>query len=553
MHLNACIVIPVYNHRDTMLRMAPELDKLDLPCIMVNDGSDAETTAGLEDIAVRFPHFQHVKLSENQGKGGAVMAGFEAAREQGFTHAVQIDADYQHHLEDIPKFIAKATAHPEALILGKPQFDQSIPKARLRGRYLTHICVWIECLSKAIADSMCGFRVYPLSACKRIKRLGRRMDFDTEIAVKLYWMGVEVINIDTPVTYHSGGISHFRMVHDNVLISWMHIRLIFGMILRSPKLLWRRLSPSDTHWSEQKERGSYLLLRLSLFLYKIFGRWVGKIIVCIVVSYFFATSRKNRRASQKYLKRLYAFNPEAPGFKRPPRLTDSFLHNLEFGNAILNRFSAWMGQIVRGDIIWENRPVLTDRIAKKQGGVLIGAHMGNLEVIRAVIQGLPELKFNALVYIDHAPRINEMLQRANPNNSINIISLVDFTPDVAIMLKEKVDQGEYVVILSDRIPAGARNRQATVDFLGHPASLPEGPMILASLLDCPVFLIFCLRTKGAIYEVFLETFAEERLHFPRKDREKHIQAALQRYAKRLEVLCGIAPLQWFNFFDFWQD
>lgn len=553
MSVHACIVIPVYNHPDTLRDMAPLLAAVKLPVILVNDGSDKKTTGTLDEICENHHDFTHVRLRENQGKGGAVLAGFDYARNLNYTHAIQIDADHQHRIEDIPLFAATAEEYPDALILGKPVFDETIPTARLRGRYLTHVCVWIECLSTAIADSMCGFRVYPLQACKHIQRVGKRMDFDVEIAVKLYWMGVQMININTPVRYHPDGISHFNMFRDNVRISWMHIRLILGMVPRAPKLIWRHFRKDETHWSEQGERGSMFMLRLSFWLYKLFGRWIGGVIVWVVATYCYATSRKTRLASQKYLQRLYHFNPAAEGFKRPPRKIDSYYHCQEFGRAVLNRFAAWMGDIVRTDITWENRTILIEQINRKQGGVLVGAHMGNLEVIRAVIHETPELKFNALVYIDHAPRINEMLRKANPKTDINVISLVDFTPDIAILLKEKVEQGEWVVILSDRVPAGARGRTCMVDFLGHPAPFPEGPMILASLLECPVFLIFCLRRKGVSYEVFLEPFAEERLLFPRENRRQHIQEALQKYARRLEVLCGIAPFQWFNFFDFWKD
>lgn len=131
------------------------------------------------------------------------------------------------------------------MICGYPVYDDSVPRARLYGRYATHIWVWINTLSFAIKDSMCGLRIYPLAATLRVverQRIGRRMDFDTEIAVRLYWSGMGVVNLPTRVRYPEDGVSHFRVWRDNLLISAMHTRLFFGMLWRSPKLLWRKLA-----------------------------------------------------------------------------------------------------------------------------------------------------------------------------------------------------------------------------------------------------------------------------------------------------------------------
>jgi glycosyltransferase involved in cell wall biosynthesis len=185
-----------------------------------------------------------MRLPVNQGKGGAMMAGLREAQRRGHTHALQIDADGQHDPGDIPKFLATARARVAELVCGTPVYDASIPKGRLYGRYLTHVWVWINTLSFEIRDSMCGFRVYPLNATVAVldsATLGRRMDFDTEVLVRLYWRGVRFANVPTRVTYPLDGISHFKALRDNVLISRMHARLFFGMLLRLPVLLWRKV------------------------------------------------------------------------------------------------------------------------------------------------------------------------------------------------------------------------------------------------------------------------------------------------------------------------
>ena len=146
-----------------------------------------------------------------------------------------------------------------------------------------------------------------------------------------------------------------------------------------------------------------------------------------------------------------------------------------------------------------------------------------------------------------------MLRIANPGIEVRLISVQSFTADIAILLAEKVEKGEFIVILGDRSPAGARDRVETVSFLGKPAPWPTGPMILASLLHCPIFLIFCLRTKGRRFHVHLEPFEAERLDLPRKERQAHLRQAIDRYARIVEKHCCIAPYQWFNFYDFWDN
>lgn len=238
-----CVVIPVYQHARFLAPLLDRIGQLGLPCVLVNDGGNAEESALLQQLATR-PNVFLQEQFPNQGKGAAVFAGFRYARAQGFSHAVQIDADGQHRVDDIPRLLAASCAEPGALVTGIPQYDQSVPKHRLYARYITHFWVWVETLSFTIRDSMCGFRVYPLAdtlAVVEHTRMGRRMDFDTEIVVRLYWRGLPVISIPTPVTYPEDGISNFRPLHDNLLICWMHTRLVFGMLLRSPVLIGRKL------------------------------------------------------------------------------------------------------------------------------------------------------------------------------------------------------------------------------------------------------------------------------------------------------------------------
>jgi glycosyltransferase involved in cell wall biosynthesis len=215
-----------------------------LPVILVDDGSSPSCAAVLDGLAAAHP--RQVMLERhalNQGKGGAVLSGFARAAREGYSHVLQVDADGQHSVADIPRFLDKGRANPNAVVAGCPLYDESVPALRLYARYLTHVWVWINTLSLAIRDSMCGFRVYPVApvlALAKRRRLGLRMNFDIEILVRLYWDGVEVVNLPTKVGYPEDGVSHFKAWTDNVLITRLHVALFFGMLPRIPSLVVRK-------------------------------------------------------------------------------------------------------------------------------------------------------------------------------------------------------------------------------------------------------------------------------------------------------------------------
>jgi len=237
------VVIPVYNHEHAIGAVVADVRRHGVPVLLVDDGSKPSCATVLDSL-VNEPDVMLFRRTQNGGKGAAVMSGLEEAKRRGFTHAVQIDADGQHNLTDLPRFLEQANANPDALITGAPVYDESVPKGRLYGRYLTHIWIWINTLSFAIKDSMCGFRVYPLDRTLGaiVPSIGKRMDFDPEIAVRLVWGGTKVVNLPTKVTYPTDGVSHFDVLWDNVRISGMHTRLFFGMLIRLPKLLWRKVT-----------------------------------------------------------------------------------------------------------------------------------------------------------------------------------------------------------------------------------------------------------------------------------------------------------------------
>ncbi len=238
----ACAVIPVYMHVQFVGAVFERIRTLGIHCVVVNDGGDEYATQKLRELFLDRDGATLVELFPNGGKGKAVREGFKKALELGYSHAVQVDADGQHKIEDIEKLLKMAEQYPSAVVTGVPEYDESVPRVRYFSRYLTHCFVWIETLSFRIKDSMCGFRVYPLETTVETlnKSVAARMDFDTNIIVRLYWKGLDVISVPTEVIYPEEGVSNFRMLQDNVRITIMHTKLTLGMLLRSPLLVARK-------------------------------------------------------------------------------------------------------------------------------------------------------------------------------------------------------------------------------------------------------------------------------------------------------------------------
>lgn len=238
------VLIPVYDHEHAIGKVVAAVLQHGVPCMLVDDGSGLPCAHVLDALAAAEPEkITLVRHAENRGKGAAVLTGFTRAAADGYTHALQIDADGQHRVDDIPAFLSLAAAHPASIIAGCPIYDESVPAIRLYCRYLTHVWVWINTLSLDIRDSMCGFRAYPVApaiALAARQKIGTRMNFDTDIIVRLYWDGLEVINLPTRVAYPLDGVSHFRLWLDNVLITRMHATLFLGMLWRLPALLARK-------------------------------------------------------------------------------------------------------------------------------------------------------------------------------------------------------------------------------------------------------------------------------------------------------------------------
>lgn len=241
------VIIPSYNPGAKVYETVRAARQQWAPVWVVVDGSTDGTAEGLQRLAQDDANLQVIVLPENSGKGAAVLAGMLAARAAGYTHALTMDSDGQHPADLIPRFMQVSADHPDAMVLGQPIFDASAPLLRVRGRRISNGWTNLETLGAGIADSLYGFRVYPIDdlvAVMRRQPWMRRFDFDTEAVVRLAWRGVAPLNLPAPVRYlrpEEGGVSHFRYGRDNALLTWMHTRLVLEFLLRLPLLLWKRL------------------------------------------------------------------------------------------------------------------------------------------------------------------------------------------------------------------------------------------------------------------------------------------------------------------------
>ncbi len=241
------VLIPSYNTGERLFSTVAAARAQWSPVWVVIDGSTDGTGERLQAMAETDPGLRVWLLPENQGKGSAVLHGLRMAEQAGYTHALAMDSDGQHPADLIPAFMQASIARPDTMVLGRPIFDASAPLLRVRGRRISNGWTQLETLFAGIGDSLYGFRIYPVGTLIRVMERQpwmRRFDFDTEAVVRLAWGGVKPVNIDAPVKYLSaaeGGVSHFNYVRDNILLSWMHARLMLEFVLRLPQLLYRRV------------------------------------------------------------------------------------------------------------------------------------------------------------------------------------------------------------------------------------------------------------------------------------------------------------------------
>lgn len=302
-------------------------------------------------------------------------------------------------------------------------------------------------------------------------------------------------------------------------------------------------SPVKQHWSTINEQGGLLGLKVMLLAYRVLGRRFTRYLSYPILFYYYLSSKIARDASRQYLLQLSEYT-------QTKRL-NSFKHLCYFAHAIIDKLAVWNEQITFKHINFPNQQIFQNSVQKKQGGVIFTAHLGNVEILRALSQSLPEIKINSITFTQHAKKFNTLLAKINPKFNLNMLPLESMDPNFAILLQEKVAQGEYIVVAADRTSTTRPGRTLMVDFLGKTAYLPQGAFILAGLLQCPTFFMTCLKENDDQYNVYFEAF-KNKINLSSAKRQQSLQAHAQEYSHFLQDCCRQYPLQWFNFFNIWQ-
>ncbi|MCP3102398.1 acyltransferase [Myxococcus sp. K15C18031901] len=301
------------------------------------------------------------------------------------------------------------------------------------------------------------------------------------------------------------------------------------------------------HWAEVGESTFVLGIWLLYWIHRLLGRWPFRVCLFPVVLVHWLARPVVRDASLQYLSRL---ETATGALGHPPRLRDSLRHMASFAETMLDKLLAVSGRYRFEQVRTEGREQFYEAAKGGRGGIIVTAHMGCLELCRAMAEKRGEVKLNILVHTRHAEQFNRMLKRLNPDSDFQLMEVTDLGPGTAVMLQERVAAGEFVVIAGDRVPVHA-SQTVSVDFLGHAAPFPVGPYVLASLFKCPLFLLGCIH-EGPGYTIHFECLAD-RVDLPRSKRVEALTGYARHYAERLTALLERSPLDWFNFFPFWDQ
>lgn len=619
-------LVPFYNHPQNIKALIAALKTYELPVVVVDDGSDEASKQILAELE-RTEGILLLTREQNGGKGIAMKDGFKFALERGFSHVLQIDADFQHDAALIGEFLRESEAHPQSIVCANPIYGDDAPKSRVHGRKITNFWVAINTLSLGVKDAMCGFRVYPLEQLKKAaaKSKTNRMEFDIEILVNAARQGVDMRWIDTYVRYEKGGVSHFKMVRDNALISLMHAKCFFSLPKFMLSKIWRasRVNLSEkTHdeprkfdaesaksgdknaanaqisveskengvkfdggineaskaqtplnlsksanfkdgandaqnlkksqenaeqnlWWKKQERGGAFFLRLSLFLAQILPEFILKLIVKIVVWFYYIFSKNERENIAEFRRNLSEFDGA-----QTLKGTSVFSHFEAFGGAICDKFRVWKGKIKDSELeIIDLERIKSELIGAQKGQILLTAHLGNVEICKALGARVDGFRMVILAYDKNSREFNEVLKHISQNDGSVRMMLVNEL-DVAAMLELKniVESGEHIGIMGDRTPLGG-DKAARVKFLGKEASFNYGPYLIAGILGVKISSLWCQKIGGKFRIELVPLASTVKLG---RDKAAAAREYLQIYVRELENRCKQTPAQWFNFFDFWR-
>ena len=305
----------------------------------------------------------------------------------------------------------------------------------------------------------------------------------------------------------------------------------------------------ERHWAKHKERGNFALMKLTAFGLRLLGRRALTPLIYLIVLYFFSSARAGRRNIRQYQNYLASWSGRE---ELRPTTRRVFAQFMGFAENLLDRLDVWRGKLKLNQIqLIDPSDIRTQLLQSQHGGrgqILVGTHLGNLDVCRAMAELGEQVPLNVLVHTRHVAHFNRIVSAAG-DRSLRLIQVSELDTAIMMDLSQRIERGEWLAIAGDRVPLH-EGRRVMVNFLDHAAAFPQGPWLLAGLLRCPVNLMCCLKVEGR-YRIYLEPFLQNPT-WERSQRDATIQTWVQRYADRLAEQCLLAPLQWFNFYAYWQ-
>lgn len=527
------VLIPTKDNIATIGDVVTRARQHGLPVLVVDDGStdgsgDAARRAGAEVIT-------HAK---NQGKGAALLTGMRAAAKLGHTHVICLDADGQHDPADIPAFAAAIEGEPVAIFAGVRDLSTA-PEISRFGRKFSNFWIWVETGWK-VADSQCGFRAYPIAPVLALAMGGGRYELEVEVLTRSLWSGVPVRDIPCFVYYppKAERVTSFRPFFDNWRISWMNALLVVERILWPPRW-WMRIRDPQA-WSGES-RGTGGGWRLVLFLQRVLGRRVAYGIGTVLAAWYVAFAPSARRGLETYRARMM---PDRSS------LSASFAIFRSFAHAVLDRLTFAQQGPAAFRYVREGQEHLVGAFSEPAGAIVLGAHVGNIEVSAGSGENAPRMKKLHVLRFEHPGDHGRALLATMPEEWRPRVIAVNMAEGFSTLIVVRaLREGAVVAMMGDRL---IDERSVTVNFLGAPCRFPAGPWLVAALARVPVLVVGAFQEAPGTYRVV----AAPPIHcvFDRKrPREDQVREWAQLYADRIGALVARYPTQFYNFHDVWAN
>ncbi len=528
------VLIPTYNNHRSIGSVVERAVALGIPVFVVDDGSTDGSGTLADDAGATV-----VTHPENRGKGAALLTGMKALAKAGFTHAICLDADGQHHPEDIPAFAEAINADPFVIYAGLRDLSTAPGISRF-GRRFSNFWIWVE-TGWRVADSQCGFRSYPLAPVLALSLGSSRYDMEVEVLTRALWSGVPVHDLPCQVTYppKTERVTSFRPLVDNARITWVNIKLIAERILWPPYWFPRPGSArarERSRWNATS-RGFSLGWRLVFGVLRTVGRRPATLLARAVSAWYVPFAP--REGLNRYLRRALP--------KQSAWMGRATIYG-NFAEVLVDRMAWALNGPDEFRYVSEGTECMVDAFTQQRGAILLSAHAGNIECTAGPtrasdrMKSLHVLRFTAAV--DHGMAV---LSGMDPKWRPRIIPVNRSEGFSALAALRVLREGAVVAMHGDRLIDA---RYVTVNLLGAPCRMPAGPWLLAALAQVPVIVVGCFKEDGNTFRVVCAPPMECR--FDRKrDRDEQIQEWAQRYADQVGAWVERWPLQWYNFHDLW--